>query len=87
MIDDKTYKRWVKGAESWTPADDWDASEYYQWCQRLADARNHMKDTFKAVDEELIKEAVSICEQFRDKTWHKDESMENVAKMIVRYSV
>ena len=46
-----------------------------------------MKDTFKSVDEDLIKEAVSICEQFRDKPWYKNESMENIAKTLVRYGI
>lgn len=87
MANDKVYKRWIEDAEPWTPADDWDPSEYYQWCQRLTDARNKLKDTFKSVDEELIQEAVSTCEQFRDKDWPKDASMDDIAKAIVRYSI
>lgn len=82
------YDRWLKNPAIWAPEDDWDPSEYYQWCLRLKDARNNLKETYKKVDEQLLKEARSICEQY-DPPERKMGVMnfETVAKMIVRYII
>ncbi|KAJ6069142.1 hypothetical protein N7499_011029 [Penicillium canescens] len=80
------YERWLKDAEKWTPADDWDPTEYYQWCERLAEARNNLKDTMKSVDEDLLQEVASVCEKHRG-TDAKYRNVSDISKVIVRYSI
>ncbi|KAJ6029600.1 uncharacterized protein N7446_011047 [Penicillium canescens] len=80
------YERWLKDAEKWTPADDWDPTEYYQWCERLAQARNNLKGTMKSIDEDLLQEVASVCEKHRG-TDAKHRDVSDISKVIVRYSI
>ncbi|KAJ5934507.1 hypothetical protein N7466_004054 [Penicillium verhagenii] len=83
MVDQKIYDRWLKDSDAWVPEDDWDPTQYYEWCMRLKDAKTKLKTTFKEVDEKVLADCKSLCVKNQPNV-SSPESL-NVSKMITRY--
>ncbi|KAJ5982616.1 hypothetical protein N7451_012716 [Penicillium sp. IBT 35674x] len=61
----ENYPRWLQNAEAWVSEDDWEPDEYLEWCQRLADAKRNLKDTYMEVDNEAREMLRELCESIK----------------------
>lgn len=88
MVSKGSYPRWLKDVDTWTPEDDWEADEYLQWMQRLADAKKNLKQEFENVDTKVEEVVFEACKSVFPELPEYEYKMHprGIARYIIAYN-